>query len=56
MANAPKYDKWLQVRADQELLDILDDIGKGERPVMSRSDVVRKLVYEQDRKRRKGEG
>ena len=57
MANVSpvKLPKWLQVRVDDGFLSTLDDLASQERPQMSRSDYVRKLVYDaQKRQDRKG--
>lgn len=48
-----KHSKWLQVRSEPELLDMLDEMAAAERPPVSRSDMVRKLVYEGFDRRKK---
>lgn len=55
MANvSPKrFVKWLQIRADDELIQALDEIRLASDPTPSRSDVVRKLIHDR-RKRLKG--
>ena len=52
---SPKtHSKWLQVRAEPELLDLLDELGDAQRPALKRSDMVRKLIYDASEKHRKG--
>jgi len=48
-----RHSKWLQVRAEPELLELLDELAEAERPRLSRSDMVRKLIYEAAERRRK---
>jgi len=52
---SPKqFDKWLQVRADDEFLAVVDRLAAESVPPLSRSNLIRKLVIEADRKSRKG--
>ena len=44
--------KWLQVRADAAFLETIDRLRADNAPPLSRSDFVRKLVIEADRKRK----
>lgn len=48
MANvAPKrLTKWLQVRADDDMLEVLDELRATMKPEPTRSDLVRRLIYE----------
>lgn len=54
MANVKpvKYDKPLNMRVDEEFLADLDDLRAASRPLLSRSDFIRKLVA--DAKKAKG--
>lgn len=45
--------KWLQVRSDDEFLDLVDRLAAESVPPLSRSNLIRKLVIEADRKARK---
>jgi hypothetical protein len=48
-----KYATAFTMRADDEFLSALDEIRKAERPEMSRADMLRRLVYDQQRKCRR---
>lgn len=52
MANvAPKrLTKWLQVRSDDDLLEVLDRLCAAQKPVPNRSDMVRKLIYDEEKR------
>lgn len=56
MANtAPKqFDKWLQIRSDDSFLSVVDRLAADSVPPLNRSNLIRKLVIEADRKTRKG--
>ena len=45
--------KWLQVRSDDEFLARVDRLAAESVPPLSRSNLIRKLVIEADRKARK---
>jgi hypothetical protein len=42
--------KWLQVRADDAFLETIDRLRADNVPPLSRSDYIRKLLIEADRK------
>jgi hypothetical protein len=48
MANvSPKrLTKWLQVRSDDDMLAVLDELRADIKPEPTRSDLVRRLIYE----------
>ena len=46
--------KWLQVRSDDEFLDLVDRLAAESVPPLSRSNLIRKLVIEADRKAKRG--
>jgi hypothetical protein len=48
--SAVKYDKNLVIRVDQRFLDALDRIRSKDDPPLSRADMVRRLVFQADRK------
>lgn len=49
-----KYPSNFMMRVDDEFVDALDEICRDERPVLSKADMVRKLVFERrDRVRKK---
>ena len=54
MANTSqiRYDQRFNMKVDQLFFDVLDKIRKREIPEMSRSDMVRKLVLEAEKKRK----
>lgn len=45
-SNPVKYDKPLTIRVDQEFLDAADELRAAERPVISRSEMIRKALFE----------
>jgi len=45
-----RYTKWLQIRADDELLEALDRIRTATKPEMTRADMVRRLVYDEEKR------
>lgn len=54
MANeAPvRYAASFTMRTDDDFLDALDEVREGEKPVPSRADMLRRLVFEAQRKAR----
>lgn len=46
--------KWLQVRSDDEFLAVVDRLAAESVPPLSRSNLIRKLVIEADRKAKRG--
>lgn len=45
-----RYQKWLQVRADDELLAEIDRIRASMKPEPTRADLIRKLVYDEGKR------
>jgi hypothetical protein len=52
MANVSpvRYDKTLQIRTDAEMCEVLDRIRRSSKPELSRSDMIRKLVYDEEKR------
>lgn len=48
-----RYDKSLMIKVDEELLDALDRVRKREKPELTRSDAVRRMIYDADKRARK---
>jgi hypothetical protein len=45
-----RYSKWLQIRADDDLLEALDRIRTASKPELTRADMVRRLVYDEEKR------
>lgn len=45
-----RYQKWLQIRADDELIEAIDRIRAAMKPEPTRADLVRKLVYDEEKR------
>lgn len=43
-----KYESSFTMRVDKEFLDKLDKLRESDRPVLNRSDYLRKLVFEKE--------
>jgi hypothetical protein len=44
--NPKKYVTAFHMRVDREFIDALDEVRNAERPILSRADYVRRLVFE----------
>jgi hypothetical protein len=45
-----RYDKTLTIRVDQRFIDALDRVRRQEDPEQSRTDAIRRLVFQADRR------
>jgi hypothetical protein len=54
MMDTEKKQLWLQIRASEDILARLDRVRALELPPMTRSDYIRKMILEADRKADRG--
>ncbi len=48
-----RYDRAMTMKVDHEFTEALDRVRSREKPALTRSDCIRRLVFEADRKARK---
>ena len=48
-------DTFLHIRIPSDVREALDDIREGERPLPSRSEIVRRLILDAAKKKRRGQ-